>query len=110
MAIFQLPVRFSSQVIVLDTPLAPSQWIMCVRMHAVQSRTGPSYVMLDREAELQPSRAKSEAQEQFILYAVPGSVGPTNSLLDKFRRLCHRSEVSYSCPAGYPGKPKSLAS
>ena len=76
-------------------------------MRAVQSRAGPSYVMLDREAE---ATAESEAWEQLVLYAVPGSVGPTDSLLDKFRRLCHRNEFRYTCPAGYRGKPKSLAS
>ena len=76
-------------------------------MRAVQSRAGPSYMMLDREAE---ATDESEAREQLVLYAVPGSVGPTDSLLDKFRRLCHRNEVSYSCPVGYRDKPKSLAS
>ena len=45
---------------------------------------------------------------QLVLYAVPGSIWPTDSLLDKFRRLCHRNEVRYTCPTGYHGKPKSL--
>ena len=53
---------------------------------------------------------ESEAQELLVLYTVPGSVWPTDSLLDKFRRLCDQNEVRYSCPAGYRGKPKSLAS
>ena len=78
---------------------------MCMRMRAVQSRAGPSYVMLDQETIQRPEL--SEARE---LDAVPGHVWPTNSLLGKFRSLCHRNEVRYSCPAGYRGKPKSLAS
>ena len=54
-------------------------------------------------------RLIAEAREQLVVYAVPGSIWPTDSLLDKFRRLCHRNEVCYTCPAGYRGKPKSLA-
>ena len=49
-------------------------------------------------------------EELLVLYAVPGSVWPTNSLLDKFRRFSHLNETHYSCPAGYRNKPKSFAS
>ena len=63
--------------------------------------------MRDREAT---SCTATEAQEQLILYAIQSSVWPTNSLLDKFRRLCDQNEVRYICPAGYRGKPKILAS
>ena len=41
-------------------------------------------------------RSIAEAREQLVLHAVSGSVWPTDSLLDKFGRLCDRNEV-YSC-------------
>ena len=34
-------------------------------------------------------RLIAEDREQLVLYAVSGSIWPTDSLLDKFRRLCH---------------------
>ena len=67
-----------------------------MRMRAVQSRAGPSYVMLASYymyiVHVYSREIKSEgreARELLVLYAVPGSVWPTDSLLDKFRRLSH---------------------
>ena len=81
-----------------------------MRMRAVQSRAGPSYVMLASYYTCIQSSLESEARELLVLYAVPGSVWPTDSLLDKFRRFSHRNEARYSCPVGYRSKPKSFAS
>ena len=52
----------------------------------------------------------SSAGNSLLLYAIPVSVWPPNSLLNKFRRLFHQNETHCSSSCGYPGKPKSLAS
>ena len=41
---------------------------------------------------------------------VLGGFWPPNSLLNKFRRFCHRNEAQYPGLAGYCGKPKSFTS
>ena len=43
-------------------------------------------------------RLIAEAREQLVLYAVPGSVSPADSLLDKFRRLCIEMKSSTRAP------------
>ena len=45
----------------------------------------PSIVYLDIVHIHVAVRSIAEAREQLVLYTVPGSIWPTNSLLDKFR-------------------------
>ena len=52
-------------------------------------------------------RVRKTSGNGLLLYAIPGSVWPSNSLLNM---LCHRNKTHHSCPMGYHGKPKSLAS
>ena len=120
MAVFELPFaalagRSRSIVIKLYSRLAITQSVCAHACSSITCRF--SYVMLannlvylDIVIVHVAVRSITEAREQLVLYAVPGSIWPTDSLLDKFRRLCHRNEVRYTCPAGYRGKPKSLAS
>ena len=46
------------------------QWYECVRMHAVQSRAGSSYVMLATCTR----QYSYQARKQLVLYAIPGSI------------------------------------
>ena len=124
MAVFELPFtalarrsRSGSLIAIAVLSYQPITQNVCA--HACSSITcRPSYVMLANLVYLVPVytyihvavRSIAEAREQLVLYAVPGSIWPTDSLLDKFRRLFHRNEVHYTCPAGYCGKPKSLGS